>query len=181
MLKPVKDFEGLYVVNEEGTIRSIERNGTSKGGRILKHSTDSYGYSVVKMRNKKIVKTKKVHRVVAEAFIENPENKEQVNHIDGNKKNNHVSNLEWNNPVENIKHMLKLGLYKGDFGRVKVDKVDPKNMKVLETYNSLKEAGEKNNLMWQNISQVIRGQRFKSGGYHWKRSTTIPKGSTLEA
>ena len=183
MFKPVKSFEGLYEVNEQAVIRSIERNGTKKGGRVLKHSTDSDGYKLVKMRNKKIIKTMKVHRVVAEAFIPNPLNKPQVNHKDHDKSNNHVDNLEWNTRTENIRHMFKSGLYKGNFGRVKVLQIDPLTNEVIKEYDSLKQAGKELNIDWQNISQVIRNYKGRklAGGYHWKRSTTISKESTLEA
>ena len=72
MWKQVKNFEGLYEVNEMGQIRSVQRNGTKRGGRIMAQSNDKNGYKLSKLRFKDKVVTAKVHRVVAEAFIPNP-------------------------------------------------------------------------------------------------------------
>lgn len=81
--KPVIGFEGLYEVSSLGNVKSLERNGTSKGGKVLAKVSDSYGYYMCKLRNKKVIKMPKIHRLVAQAFIPNPDNKPQVNHIDG--------------------------------------------------------------------------------------------------
>jgi hypothetical protein len=80
MFKDVVGWEGLYQVDEAGTIRSTPRNGNGFKAHVMSQSTDSDGYKVVKARNKDKVRTLKVHRCVAQAFIANPENKPQVNH-----------------------------------------------------------------------------------------------------
>ena len=69
---------------------------------------NQYFFVILKIENKRI--SKKVHRLVAQAFIDNPNNKPQVNHIDGNKLNNHKENLEWNTSKENIRHAWDNGL-----------------------------------------------------------------------
>ena len=101
----IAGFEGLYEVSNKGNIRSI-RNG----GELLKGSVDKGGYRDVMLYDHSKYKHIKVHRAVALAFLENPENKRTVNHIDGNKLNNHVENLEWATHGENHKHAYSIGL-----------------------------------------------------------------------
>ena len=88
----------VYKVNENGDV-------IGKFGKKLKPNTVTKGYQMVKLymdNGKK--RNASVHRLVAEAFIPNPDNKPEVNHNDGNKKNNHVDNLEWVTGSENVKH-----------------------------------------------------------------------------
>lgn len=167
MWKAVKGFEGLYEVSDSGQIRSLPRNGTKRGGRIMAQSTDKDGYKLSKLRFKTKVVTAKVHRVVAQAFIPNPENKPQVNHKDGNKENNDVSNLEWVTNSENIRHAKKLGLQRECPNRQKVEQW--KDGKLIAVYNSLKEAQQITGIGWTGISGVTRGTRKTAGGYNWKR------------
>lgn len=103
MWKPIKDFPN-YEVSDSGEFRNVIT------GRILKFKPNERGYLYTNLSKNSKYKTHKVHRVVAETFIPNPENKPQVNHIDGDKMNNAVRNLEWVTQSENIRHMIKLGL-----------------------------------------------------------------------
>jgi len=102
--KDIPDYEGLYQASNLGNIKSLKKN------IILRQNGDNYGYMQVILYNGETRKTGKVHRLVGKAFIENPENKPQINHKDGNKKNNHVSNLEWLTNRENKKHAIDTGL-----------------------------------------------------------------------
>lgn len=91
----------------KGMVHTGEFKKVSKPERLLKVLLNNRGYLTVKLNGK----TKMVHRLVAESFIANPENKPCVNHLDGNKLNNHVTNLEWNTVAENNAHARSTGLH----------------------------------------------------------------------
>lgn len=117
MWKDIAGYEGKYQVSDDGLIRSlariVDRNDGSKqpiNERLLKCSMDSDGYEIVVFSREGRRKTFKVHRLVASAFILNPDNLPQVNHIDGNKSRNVVSNLEWCTSRKNHQHARMCGL-----------------------------------------------------------------------
>lgn len=100
--KSVVGYEGLYEVSSFGNVKSLDRvihlpnGGTyTKPGRIMGKRADKYGYVTVVLRRDNVSKTLKVHRLVAMAFLKNPQNLPQVNHKDENKCNNIPENLEW--------------------------------------------------------------------------------------
>jgi len=119
--KDIKGYKGLYQISSLGKVKSISRiidNGFNKRlilDRILKISSDSKGYMYATLYNKSR-KHIKVHRLVAIAFIPNPENKPQINHKNGIKNDNNVFNLEWCTNSENQIHAYKIGLNKGRLG-----------------------------------------------------------------
>ena len=101
MFKPVEEYPD-YAVNEEGVVMSYKQ---SSKGKILKGEIHRKGYIVVTLcKPGQRPKAKRVHRLVAEAFIPNPNNLPFINHIDENKTNNQVSNLEWCNSQYNIEY-----------------------------------------------------------------------------
>lgn len=105
--KDIKGYEGKYQVSDRGNVKSLNyrRSGVEN---LLTPWDAGRGYLQVIFTRKKYA----IHRLVAETFIPNPDNKSDVNHIDGNKKNNNVENLEWCTRQENIIHSWKLGLSK---------------------------------------------------------------------
>lgn len=120
----IEGYEGKYAVTTDGRIYSHSRvmnnprsdKGSLIKGRWMKLITHKKGYLAVGLTKDCVKKTAKVHRLVAMAFIPNPENKPQVNHIDGDKTNNCVENLEWATDQENIRHAFDTGLNQGAKG-----------------------------------------------------------------
>jgi hypothetical protein len=105
IIKPIKGQPSYYVTNE-GEVLS-----TKKGDcRVLSPGKDSGGYYTVSLCQKGKGKTHRLHRLLAESFIANPESKGDVNHMDGDKSNNDISNLEWNTRKENLAHAFRTGL-----------------------------------------------------------------------
>lgn len=111
--KPIVGFEGYYEVSNYGRVKGLNRYKKARNGstsktkeRIMKQTETKKGYLKCKLSMNNIGTNVVVHRLVAIAFLENKNNKDQINHIDGNKKNNHVSNLEWCTGKENVKHAI---------------------------------------------------------------------------
>jgi len=101
MFKQIESLPTGYEINEDGIVMNIH-------GKILSNTdTNSCGYTRICIRIKQQLVRKLLHRIVAIAHIDNPENKRCVNHIDGNKNNNSASNLEWVTDSENMKHAIK--------------------------------------------------------------------------
>ena len=132
---------------------------------MLTPTKDSCGYygirSCTKITGKS--KTLRIHRLVAENFIPNPENKPQVNHIDGNKLNNRVDNLEWCTCKENINHAFKNNLNKTK----KVEQYDLTG-KYITTYNSIREAERVTGTRNTGINNCLHNTYKQSNGYIWK-------------
>ncbi len=105
--KDVPNYEGLYEISDLGNVKSSYSN------QILKPSTDKYGYVRFSASKNKKQKTLRIHRLVAELFIPNPNNLPQVNHLDGNKLNCTKSNLEWSTDSDNKLHAYANGLMIG--------------------------------------------------------------------
>lgn len=115
----IPGWEGRYQVSDDGCVRSlVGRRGESVLPHELKQKLDRYGYPVVCLRERPAnrIEYPTVHRLVALAFIANPENKPQVNHKNGVKTDNRVENLEWSTNAENIQHAFDTGLISKEAG-----------------------------------------------------------------
>ena len=139
-MKTIIGFEE-YLITTCGKVWSL------RSKKFLKNQTDRYGYDYVHLQIKGKEKKYKIHRLVALAYIPNPENKPQVNHEDGIKKNNYPRNLSWSTNSENIKHAFKIGLCvapKGINNKLS-KKIDIYNNEYifLETLNSIGETSNK--------------------------------------
>jgi hypothetical protein len=164
MWKQIEDTN--YEVSNEGVFRNL----TTK--IIIKGSISTSGYKMVSLHvNGKRI-TKQVHRLVALAFIDNPENKPQVNHKDSDKLNNHIDNLEWVTPKENMKHHYDNGgiknnnqTYKGKFGIN-----HNRSIKIIcdgVIYNGMSEASRITGIPISTISLAIKQNR-KCKGMHFQ-------------
>lgn len=116
--RDIPNLEGYYQISTFGNVKSCDRtirhtqeqHTRQWKGKLLNYSFVGKGYPSVCLSVKGKVVRFYIHRLVATTFIPNPENKKQVNHIDGNKLNNHISNLEWCTNQENSKHAYYTGL-----------------------------------------------------------------------
>jgi hypothetical protein len=119
--KDIENFEGLYQVSNLGRIKSLKRTVLSKNQvcefnvyleeKIIVPGLDTWKYYRIGLSKNSVRTTIKVHREVAKAFIPNPENKKEVNHLNGLKTDNRVENLEWSTSLENMRHAYKTGLH----------------------------------------------------------------------
>ena len=166
--KDIKGFEGKYQISNLGRVKSLQRNGRPE--RILRlNLIKGYAYTTLSNGSRGNKKKLKVHRLVAEAFIPNPHNKSEVNHIDGDKRNCKVENLEWVTHQENCKHAYETGLRTDN---VYVNQIDVNTGKVIATFKSMKEASRITGVNYDSIAHCSRGDYKTGGGYKWERVTT---------
>lgn len=154
----VKGFEN-YLVSSLGNVKTI--NGKLK--KVVYDSENDYGYVELWKNNKG--KKFRIHRLVAETFIPNTLGKEQVNHIDGDKKNNCVSNLEWVTPKENIRHAIENDLSSIKYGSKnlasKLKEEDVKYIRENARINkSVKELSEIYNVSTTTIYNIINYKKW---------------------
>lgn len=154
-MRDVKGYEGLYAVTSCGKVWSYRRQ------KFLKPTNNGHGYLTVALSKEGTHKKYKVHRLVAEAYIPNPENKPQVNHKDKVRSHNYVNNLEWTTAKENQSTSQKQGKPK-IFSKIIC----------VETgviYKSGAEAARQLGIHPYSINCALTGKQKTAGGHHWER------------
>lgn len=174
--KEIKGFEGYYEVSDIGTVRSVDRvvydikaRARKLRGKELKlceaidNTRNTEGYYVVNLRKNGTSNVRFVHRLVAEAFIPNPNNLPTINHKNGNKHDNTVSNLEWATFSENNTHALLNNLRHPRSNWV----VQISEGSIVGTFKSVSEASRRTGVCRSAISHCINHLTQTAGGYRW--------------
>jgi hypothetical protein len=189
--KDIQDYEGLYQVSNLGRVKSLVRVHYCKKERILTNIKLPNGYIYVRLCKDGKGKNVRVHRLVAVAFIPNPENLPQIDHINADKTNNNVNNLRWVTAKENIRNPLNMvhliGKNNPMFGKKHSEEtkekmrknhanfsgdLNPKarkvkNIETNEIFVTVKSAGKKYGVSDNSIRGSIK-RNGKSAGYHWE-------------
>lgn len=162
--KPISGYEGLYEVSNTGLVKSLPRHGTwSKEPRIMIGSVDNHGYPQVTLHKEGKSRTAKVHRLVAETFLQNPFGLKEINHIDENKLNNDVSNLEWCNRIYNVNYGSRTEKTRRPVVQMTKDGV------FLAEYEGVRSAAIACHLRCAGaISSVCSGRALSAYGFKWK-------------
>ncbi len=172
--KKIPDFE-RYEIDRYGSVFSMIKTPET----LLKLKRTRKCYLTVRiMSNNGTKKTLSVHRLVAKLFIENPENKPQVNHVDGNKQNNHVSNLEWCTARENVRHAYASGLVKVGIENIKnrFSDFDIKTMKeMFDSGRSVRSIGKHFGVGHKHISMILKGEIYTNSSIKKTKNLVKPK------
>lgn len=171
MWKAIRGYEGYYEVSDDGIVRSIDRYVKNHGqymrklkGQVMKQTVAQNGYLVVNLRRDRTSNVVCVHRLVAEAFIDNPDNKDTVNHIDGDKLNNNVDNLEWATYSENNVHALRTELRHPRGNRIlQYDK----DGNFIASFRSACEASRITGIGREAISACLNHYSLSAGSFIW--------------
>jgi len=150
----VSGWEKMYEVSNLGRVRSIKKKGL-----IIASFLEKDGYIVVSLKSPRVMK--KVHRLVAKAFIPNPEDKPQVNHIDNKRNNNVLTNLEWVTHKENSEHCFKQDRFsRGEkhYASILTEKDVIKIRKSKLTRSML---AKKYGVSWSTVDAVVKRQTWK--------------------
>lgn len=158
--KDIEGYEGLYQVSNLGRIKRVETD------RILKACKDKGGYLRVNLSKNSVTSTNTLHRLVAEAFIPNTDNKPEVNHIDEDKTNNSINNLEWSTRKYNLNH----GTRNKRISKTQSIPIIATNIKTGESteFYGTNDCARHLGLYSSNITRVLKGVSKQTGGYTFK-------------
>lgn len=167
--KDIRDYEGLYQVSNTGKIKSLNYRHTGRE-KIMKHSVNNKGYLFVKLWKNRKFKSFRVHRLVAEAFIPNPNNLPFINHKSEIKTQNNVENLEWcdakyNNNFGTRKERVGEKTTNGKCSKL-VLQIDKTTNEVIAEFPSMHQVERE--LGISHISECCLGKRNTAGGYKWR-------------
>ena len=158
--KPIREFEGTYLVSCDGRVMD------SISGNMVREHLDKDGYHIVRLKKGRHYFSRRVHRLVAEAFIPNDGNKPTVNHIDENKDNNDVSNLEWASYKEQVNH--------GTRSRRAMETIDSESVlqmdvdgNVINAFESVRDAARHINVKPETIIRALKKRSITACGYQW--------------
>ena len=175
--KPIEGTDGKYEVSNTGKVRSLNYKNTRKTVE-LKPAPDPKGYIKTMILVNGKYKTVKLHRLVAKAFVPNPDSKPQVNHKDGDKRNNAADNLEWITNIDNAHHAVDHGLFENSFKAMsdansrrkkRVVAIDRSGRQI--EFESINEASRALEVIRRHIQEVLKGKRNQAKGYTFKLNT----------
>ena len=152
--KDVPGYEGLYIASNLGRVKGLKR------GKILSPAPNEKGYLHIVLCKNGIMKTKKLHKIIAQTFVPNGSGLTEINHIDGNKLNNAADNLEWCSHLENMRHAVKLGLE----NKKKLVAQFSESGDLIAIYPSILEAEQ--SVGAKGIGRACK-KGYRAGGYKW--------------
>lgn len=154
-MKDIIGYEGLYAITSCGKVWSYRKQ------RFLKQEITPYGYCQVVLSKNGEQKHFRVHKLVAQAYIENPDNKNEIDHIDRNRLNNAVPNLRWVSSAENKQNTSRVG-EKKQFTKIRC-------IETGEIYKSCAAAARAIGVHVYTLNCCVNGKQKTCGGYHWER------------
>lgn len=171
--KDVSGWEGKYRVSNLGRVMALNYRQVKGRTEIMSYSVNGHGYLSVIFTKNGAHKMYRVNRLVAEAFVPNPNNFPEVNHIDGDKKNNRADNLEWTDRKGNAKHASENGLYNSQVPKTGPTACVPVLATEIKTGNemrfaSITEASKTLGVNYSSISKCIKGERKKTNEYYFR-------------
>lgn len=183
--KDIKGYEGYYQVSDLGRVKRVEGFKNYRGNKVVCHENitigqdNGRGYLRAKLTVLNKAKSIMVHRLVAEAFIPNPENKRCANHKDGNKKNNKLSNLDWMTHSENRFHAMEIGLVDVENLRKKSSETGKRTIKNISGWNKRKVKNTETGEIFESIAEASRKLNLNRRNLHNKVTGERPNNTTL--